>query len=171
MNEDSRFDELVKEKAEKKKFRYSPLFWFLFAKKAGVALFSVTQIVGISVVAVALLGGGTYAVVKSVRSHKTPTSPQTEIVVDTISHQEEIPVVVPEDTVITEIAAPEPETQQQPQPTPVPVAKPEPEPVATPAGKPKQTTEVDTPKTVRKGVPKYNIRILEINPDTIPTNY
>lgn len=169
MNEDSRFDELVKEKAEKKKFRYSPLFWFLFAKKAGVALFSVTQIVSISAVAIALLGGGTYAVVKSVRSHKKTTSPPTEVIVDSISHQEEIPVVASEDTMIMEIVAPEPEIQPQIEPTPVPAAKPE--PVTTPAGNPKQTSKVDTPKAVRKGVPKYNIRILEIDPDTIPTNY
>lgn len=167
MKDDNSFDELVKNKAEKKKFRYSPLFWLLFAKKAGVAAFSVAQIVTASVVAVSLLAGGTFAVVKAVQKQKMiPAAPVTvaDIEVDSVSQPidtVEFPVV---DTVDDVNIVAEPEivsAKAKPQTLPATPQKPDQEPNSSP----------DTPKVTQKGIPKYNIKILEINPDTIPSNY
>lgn len=159
MKEDNSFDELVKNKAEKKKFRYCPLFWLLFAKKAGIAAFSVAQIVAASVVTVSILAGGTYAVVKSIQKQKmVPTAPITVVEI------EEDSVFQPVDTVD--------EVNVVTKPTPIPSkVTPKTSPATTPKLAQKPNSTPDTPKVVRKGIPRYNIRILEIDPDTITSNY
>lgn len=159
MKEDNSFDELVKNKAEKKKFRYCPLFWLLFAKKAGIAAFSVAQIVAASVVTVSILAGGTYAVVKSIQKQKmVPTAPITIVEI------EEDSVFQPVDTVD--------EVNVVTKPTPIPSkVPPQTSPATTPKLAQKPNSTPDTPKVVRKGIPRYNIRILEIDPDTITSNY
>ena len=50
------FDELIKEKAEKKVFKYKPLFWILFAKSAGISAFSAVQIISTVVIIGGLAG-------------------------------------------------------------------------------------------------------------------
>lgn len=167
MKEDNSFDELVKNKAEKKKFRYCPLFWLLFAKKAGVAAFSVAQIVAASVVTVSLLAGGTYAIVRNIQKQKTiPTVPVTivEIEEDSISQPIDTVEIPVEDTIadLKIVTEPVPNPPQVKHQTP---------PVTTTQPAQNLNSAPDTPKVVRKGVPKYNIRILEIDPDTITSNY
>lgn len=167
MKEDNSFDELVKNKAEKKKFRYCPLFWLLFAKKAGIAAFSVAQIVAASVVTVSILAGGTYAVVKSIQKQKmVPTAPITVVEI------EEDSVFQPVDTVKIPMVDTVDEVNVVTKPTPIPSkVNPEISPAPTPKLAQKPNSTPDTPKVVRKGIPRYNIRILEIDPDTITSNY
>lgn len=62
------FDKLIKEKAEKREFKYKPWFWILFAKQAGFMAFSAIQIATGVILISGLVGGGAYVTYKL--SHK-----------------------------------------------------------------------------------------------------
>lgn len=72
------FDQLIKEKAEKKEFKFKFLYWFLFAKKAGFAVFSTMQWIAIVAISGSIVGGasyGTYKLVQHVRTKSNVTAP------------------------------------------------------------------------------------------------
>ena len=72
------FDQLIKEKAEKKEFKFKFLYWFLFAKKAGFAVFSTMQWIAIVAISSSIVGGasyGTYKLVQHVRAKSNVTAP------------------------------------------------------------------------------------------------
>ena len=72
------FDQLVKEKVEKKEFKFKFLYWLLFAKKAGFAVFSTMQWVAVVAISGSIIGGasyGTYKLVQHVRAKSNVTAP------------------------------------------------------------------------------------------------
>ena len=73
------FDQLIKEKAEKKEFKYKPLFWLLFAKSAGISAFSAIQIIAGVVVVSGVIGGATYFGIKNHANKEIKSNPRAII--------------------------------------------------------------------------------------------
>ncbi len=163
MNE---FDQLLKEKAEEKKFKYSPLLWLFFAKKAGFATALYLKIAAIALSSIAVVSTGVYFGVQHFKTEPPVANPVTSLPEEEIVMQEDTVLIdtnaynidIKEDTI----------TINPPQKT-----KPKVEDPITP---PKEVTPIpkkDTvvaPKVVKKK-PRYTIRPSEINPDTITSNY
>lgn len=73
------FDQLIKEKAEKKVFKYKPLFWLLFAKSAGFSAFSMLQIISGVIVITGVVGGSTYFGIKNYQKKHPERNPKNRI--------------------------------------------------------------------------------------------
>jgi hypothetical protein len=160
------FDELIKEKAEKKVFKYKPFFWLLFAKSAGITAYSAVQIIAGIVVITSIVGGATYLGVKGLSESKVniPTPKNTETIVfkqDTIIPNE--PKVI--DTIeFVEKTAPEISKINHQKPK---VEKPQISELEKTKTNPVQDTVLK--KKTNKN-PYEGWRIMTINPDTILTN-
>lgn len=66
------FDKLVKEKAEKREFKYKPLFWLLFAKQAGFMAFSAIQIASGILIVSGIISGSVLLTYKLTTKNSTP---------------------------------------------------------------------------------------------------
>lgn len=66
------FDKLVKEKAEKREFKYKPLFWLLFAKQAGFMAFSAIQIASGILIVTGIISGSVFLTYKLTTKNSTP---------------------------------------------------------------------------------------------------
>lgn len=180
MKEDNKFDELIKEKTEKKRFKYRPFFWFLFAKKAGIAALSIAQMTCVILVGVTLLSGGTFALVKSIAKNNNKPHSSHQKIIDTtatpILTLDTLLSPTQDSTLADTISLPKETSSPHKQQTSIndnlTNTKPQPhiEDTTTSRRLPKKET-TDSIKVIKKGVRKYNIRILEIDPDTIPSNY
>lgn len=73
------FDQLIKEKAEKKVFKYKPLFWLLFAKSAGFSAFSMLQIISGVIVITGVVGGSSYFGIKNYQKKHPERNPKNRI--------------------------------------------------------------------------------------------
>ncbi|HPE40195.1 MAG TPA: hypothetical protein PLI77_03805 [Bacteroidales bacterium] len=159
------FDQLIKEKAEKKVFKYKPLFWFLFAKSAGISAFSAIQIVSGVVIITGVVGGTTYFGIKSLQKEQNP-KPET-ILIDTVISQPK-PTVTPDTIQLT----PEGLIPSQPNNKVVHVtpSKTQTQKIIE-QPKPDPKPNIDSiNKLKRERDPFYGRRILTIDPDTILTN-
>jgi len=160
------FDELIKEKAEKKVFKYKPLFWILFAKSAGISAFSAVQIISAVVIIGGLAGGGTYLGIHSYNKSKIK---KTTRQIEQIQPKQETNIST--DTLQLDTIIPQPEHEKpavkpqntKPKTTPIVVSEPT-KPVVTP----KRDT---IPKKQTPRNPYEGMRIMTINPDTIKSNY
>lgn len=160
------FDQLIKEKAEKKEFKYKRLFWLMFAKSAGITAYSAIQIITGVVVITGVVGGATYFGVKNFQKNHSDQTPNN--IID--STTQIIPVKPIMDTIQVD------------------TFKVENTPSITETNKPKGTLKNSNPvetkqstipsKVVKDTIPTKNVykdpyvgrRILTINPDTILTN-
>ena len=160
------FDQLIKEKAEKKEFKYKPLFWLKFAKSAGITTYSAIQVITGIVVITGVIGGTTYFGVKNYQKNHPIKNPKNIIDTTTFETQNEpAPNTITIDTFKvdnnTNIVEPnKPKTSQKginslqtnQSSSPTKVIK----------------DSVPTKKTNRD--PYVGRRILTIDPDTILTN-
>ena len=153
-NKMENFDKIIKEKAEKKEFKYKPIFWLFFAKQAGFAAFSVTQIISAIVIFVGIAGGTIYYTLSS----KQPKSSTPQM-------EENMPVPVLENEELTLLPS-IPETIPSPQ-----LSKPIQKATITDTlpSSPKNIIKQDT-NTQKAENKNYRWTISRINPDTIPTN-
>lgn len=159
------FDQLIKEKAEKKVFKYRPLFWFLFAKSAGISAFSAIQIVSGIVIITGVVGGTTYFGIKSLKKEQKP-KPETTLI-DTVSSQPK-PTIIPDTIQLT----PEELIPSQPinKVTPVTPSKTKTQNIIEKPTPDPQPNIDSINKLKRERDPFYGRRILTIDPDTILTN-
>ena len=154
------FDQIIKEKVEKKEYPYSASSWHSFAKKAGLkSALTATQSVIIAVVSVAVISVGSWWGIRYL-------SPEQEVVaVDEVTVEETPATALPvTNTVATEVSEEAVPTVE----TPAPSRK------ATPKDTPKSpaTDTARTTKPAKEPIlrPKNPRRILEIDPDTIKSN-
>ena len=160
------FDQLIKEKAEKKEFKYKRLFWLMFAKSAGITAYSAIQIITGVVVITGVVGGATYFGVKNFQKNHPDKTPKN--VIDTTSN-----ITNPGPTnntlqidslkVETNSITIEPEKPKVSTKKPDPVQKEQTLPVV------KVIKDTIPPKKVYRD-PYVGRRILTIDPDTILTN-
>jgi len=160
------FDQLIKEKAEKKEFKYKPLFWLMFVKSAGITAYSAIQIITGVVVITGVVGGATYFGVKNFQKNHPDKTPKN--VIDTTSN-----ITNPGPTnntlqidslkVETNSITIEPEKPKVSTKKPDPVQKEQTLPVV------KVIKDTIPPKKVYRD-PYVGRRILTIDPDTILTN-
>ncbi len=160
------FDQLIKEKAEKKEFKYKRLFWLMFAKSAGITAYSAIQIITGVVVISGVIGGATYfgvknyqkthpdktqnSIIDTTKSLKPIESASDTLQIDTLKAENILNVVEPKNPKTT--------TKKS-------------EPVQVEHGTPPAKVIKDTipPKKVHRD-PYVGRRILTIDPDTILTN-
>lgn len=157
------FDKLVKEKAEKREFKYKPLFWLLFAKQAGFMAYSAIQIVSGVLIVGSVISGSVFLTYKLVTKNSTPK------IVEKPYHQDITPdttlqlspeIVNQQDTLSPEnsVSTPPKELTQKAKTTQHQPDKP--------------LIKKDTVK-IKKTIPTdpyVGRRILTIDPDTILTN-
>jgi hypothetical protein len=160
------FDELIKEKAEKKVFKYKPLFWILFAKSAGISAFSAVQIISTVLIVGGLAGGGTYLGIHSY--HKSKNKKATRQVEQIQPQQDPI---IASDTLRIESVSSQPEIEKPVDKHHATTPKSSPQVVSEPTN-PVITTKRDTVSKKQTNRNPYDgMRILTINPDTIKSNY
>ncbi len=157
------FDKLVKEKAEKREFKYKPLFWLLFAKQAGFMAYSAIQIVSGVLIVGSVISGSVFLTYKLVTKNNTPQiveKPYIQVNTTDTTLQLSPETVTQQDTLIPVNSVPTPpkeltqkakNTQQQPDKTPIK----------------KDTVKIQ--KTIPTD-PYVGRRILKIDTDTILTN-
>lgn len=160
------FDQLIKEKAEKKEFKYKPLFWLMFAKSAGITAYSAIQVITGIVVITGVIGGTTYFGVKNYQKNHTDQTPKN--ILD--STEQIIPVepimdTIQVDTFKTENTSSITETNK-PKGTSKNSTPLKTEQSTIPS---KVVKDTITPKKIYKD-PYVGRRILTIDPDTILTN-
>ena len=160
------FDKLIKEKAEKREFKYKPLFWLLFAKHAGFMAFSAIHIVvGVAFVG-GLAGGGVYVAHKL--THKNFQQPiqqvNTQITIKDTSSNISSKIIGDQDTIAFPIETSTPEK-----------AKAQRQKIVKQTvnqnnkTNPKKVDSVSNP-IVKPHNPYEGMRILTIDPDTILSN-
>lgn len=157
------FDKLVKEKAEKREFKYKPLFWLLFAKQAGFMAYSAIQIVSGVLIVGSVISGSVFLTYKLVTKNSTPNmveKPYNQVNTPDTTLQLSPEIVNQQDTLNPENSLPIPPkeltqkaktAQQQPD---------------------KPLIKKDTVK-IKKAIPPdpyVGRRILTIDTDTILTN-
>lgn len=160
------FDQLIKEKAEKKEFKYKPLFWLMFAKSAGITAYSAIQVITGIVVITGVIGGTTYFGVKNYQKNHPDKTPKN--VMDTTSNlkpSEPMNSTIQIDTFKVENNTNTVETEKPKNKT----KKPD----------PVQSEQTNPPvKVIKDTIPTKKVyrdpyvgrRILTIDPDTILTN-
>ncbi len=160
------FDELIKEKAEKKVFKYKPLFWILFAKSAGISAFSAVQIISTVLIVGGLAGGGTYLGIHSYNKSKNKKASKQ---IENIQLQQD-PVIATDtlqiDTIISQPEIEKPVAKHHntaPKSATTVISEP-----TKPVVSPKRDT---VPKKQTPRNPYEGMRIMTINPDTIKSNY
>ncbi|PKP21212.1 MAG: hypothetical protein CVU04_02220 [Bacteroidetes bacterium HGW-Bacteroidetes-20] len=156
------FDKLIKEKAEKREFKYKPIFWLLFAKQAGFMAFSAIQIVsGILIVGGIITGSVLLTQVLVKKNNSSQLSRQREIqTIPTDTSLQTTPTIeYKTDTLIPEqtISVPIKKTHQK--------AKEETLHTKTQIKKDSEIIQKEKPIN-----PYAGRRILTIDPDTILTN-
>lgn len=171
MKEDDKFDELVKEKGEKREFKYRFFFWLLFAKKAGIAAFSVTQIIASIAVVVGLVGGGTYFIVKSAKKNSHSPIEQGETIIMQ-SDSSAVDQIIFSDSLLVDTMAPKKiEKQEVDHSSKVknsPTQSTLPKSSESKAPSQRRTSPKDS--VAKKIVKPTQWKYLEIDPDTIATN-
>ena len=156
------FDKLIKEKAEKREFKYKPIFWLLFAKQAGFMAFSAIQIISGVLIVGGIISGSiflTQILVKKNSAPKIVEQPTYPIITTDTTIQTIPDVVYQKDTIIPENSSTVPSkklnqnTNAQTSPY-------------------KTMTKPDTAtiQKVNPVNPYAGRRILTIDPDTILTN-
>lgn len=156
------FDKLIKEKAEKREFKYKPIFWLLFAKQAGFMAFSAIQIVsGILIVSGIITGSVLLTQVLVKKNNSSQLSRQREIqtIPADTSLQTTPTIEYKTDTLIPE--------QTTPVPTKISQQKPKEEALHTQTQIKKDSVIIQKGKPIN---PYAGRRILTIDPDTILTN-
>lgn len=157
------FDKLVKEKAEKREFKYKPLFWLLFAKQAGFMAYSAIQIISGVLIVGSVISGSVFLTYKLVTKNSTPKmveKPYNQVNTPDTTLQLSPEIVNQQDTLNPENSLPIPPkdltqkaktAQQQPDKTSI------------------QKDTVKIKKTIPTD-PYVGRRILTIDTDTILTN-
>ncbi len=156
------FDKLIKEKAEKREFKYKPIFWLLFAKQAGFMAFSAIQIISGVLIVGGIISGSVFLTQILLKKNSAPkiVEQPTYPIITTDTTIQTIPdVVYQKDTIIPENSSTVPSkklnqnTNAQTSPY-------------------KTMTKPDTAtiQKVNPVNPYAGRRILTIDPDTILTN-
>ena len=99
------FDKLVKEKAEKREFKYKPIFWLLFAKQAGFMAFSAIQIISGVLIVGGIISGSVFLTQILLKKNSAPkiVEQPTYPIITTDTTIQTIPdVVYQKDTIIPE---------------------------------------------------------------------
>lgn len=161
------FDQLIKEKVNKKEYPYSASSWHRFTQKAGLkSALTVSKSLIIGVASVAVIATGTWLGIRYFSPSPAP-APAIETSMDELPAPE--PVLAATDTAVLETE----ETAVPKTSAPAPSGK-----TAKPAVKnekpetPANTDTIAASKPDRKPIlrPKNPRRILEIDPDTIKSN-
>lgn len=159
------FDQLIKEKAEKKVFKFKPLFWLLFAKSAGFSAFSTIQIISGVVVITGVVGGSTYFGIKNYQKNHTETNPKN--IIDTSYQHSSKP---DPNTMIIDSFQVENKSNNK-ETIPLKNAQKDSEPIQIKQSTlPKKEVKDSIPLKKISNDPYFGRRILTIDPDTILTN-
>lgn len=161
------FDELIKGKIESKQYAYSAKAWRSYVHHAGIAKLAVAKWIAIAVSSVAVLSTGGYFIYQHVQNQNTmetvtSTVPQIEptaemFMTDSLSQNEEKNNLQESATIESDPIVIAPKNEHQ---------------TVFAKTVPAKDTIAKAPE--KKEIilrPRSNRRILEINPDTIPTNY
>ncbi len=174
------FDQLIKKKAEQKHFEYRSTFWLAFAKKAGFASVIYTKIAFISIAAITTAAGIGYGAYRYFQQESITPQPVEIIEMDTTSVSEtEMKITETENSKIdtTEIdSTPTTKVRKEKQP---PIEKKNIAKKTSNEGidslpkmernKELKPDTVPVKRVVKRK--KYNIQPIQINPDTISSNY
>lgn len=161
------FDKLVKEKAEKREFKYKPLFWLLFAKQAGFVAFSAVQIASGVLIVGGIISGSVFLTYKLVTKNSSPKSieqPYNQVKSADTTLQITPDLMNQKDTIIPDnsvVISPQDHPQQTTSIQQTQVTTSNSSPIK------KDTVTIQKVKTSN---PYAGRRILTIDPDTILTN-
>lgn len=173
MSDNEQFDKLIKEKVDGKKYPYSASSWHSFKSKAGLkSALSTLQAVLIGAASVVVVGVGCYLGYRHFQSQPASVRPDSPVATSTDSTvisedlRENAPDEVSTDSV-AEVSQPAIKISDKKR-SPV---RPNAEKVSIPTAVPTDTIQTVSAKKQPILRPRANRRILEINTDTIKSNY
>lgn len=156
------FDKLIKEKAEKREFKYKPIFWLLFAKQAGFMAFSAIQIISGVLIVGGIISGSVFLTQILLKKNSAPkiVEQPTYPIITTDTTIQTIPdVVYQKDTIIPENSSTVPSKKLNQNTN-----------AQTSPHKTMTKPDTATIQKVNPVNPYAGRRILTIDPDTILTN-
>ncbi len=162
------FDQLFKDKINSKEYQYSAKAWRSYTQRAGIAKFAVGKVITIVASSLVVLSVGGYFLYQqlSKTSLQTPITAESQSIVPPEENNIAIDTSLSSDTIEEKIDVSSENqkkttkwNRQEVKTTDSSVIHKSPDTISTPS--------VQRKPIIRK---KPNRRILEINPDTIPTN-